>query len=104
MEKLATFANFVSHFGLKTRVSEMGGAEMPIKDLLNSTDDPFRNTGPEDLSEWKRIPGLFRRWEFAELIEDNDSISFEQHAKTQDGTELWALYRYLPRSRSQTSA
>lgn len=37
---------------------------MPIKDLLKKQ-DPFMN--PEDLSEWKRIPGLFRKWEFAEL-------------------------------------
>jgi hypothetical protein len=69
---------------------------MPIKDLLKNKDDPFRNTGPEDLSEWKRIPGLFRKWEFAELIEDDDSINFRKQGKTEDGAQLWALYRYCP--------
>ncbi len=75
---------------------------MPIKDMLSkpdnkiSKDDPFRNTGPEDLSEWKRIPGLFRKWEFAELIKDNDSISFQKRGKTESGTQLWALYRHCP--------
>ena len=66
---------------------------MPIKDLLKQ-EDPFMT--PEDLSEWKRIPGLFRKWEFPQLIEDNDSISFQKQAKTEDGTQLWALYRHCP--------
>ena len=79
----------------RTRVYKTGGAEMPIKDLLNK-EDPFRNTGPEDLNEWKRIPGLFRSWEFAELIEDDDSINFQKQGKTEDGTQLWALYRHCP--------
>lgn len=75
---------------------------MPIKDMLSkpdnniSKDDPFRNTGPEDLNEWRRIPGLFRRWEFSELIDDDDSISFQKQGKTEDGTQLWALYRNCP--------
>ena len=75
---------------------------MPIKDMLSGLDnkiikdDPFRNTGPEDLSEWQRIPGLFRKWEFAELIEDDDSINFQKQGKTEDGTQLWALYRHCP--------
>jgi hypothetical protein len=67
---------------------------MPIKDLLKKQEDPFINPG--DLSDWKRIPGLFRKWEFAELIEDHDAISFERAGETKDGTELWALYRHLP--------
>ena len=69
---------------------------MPIKDMLSepgnktkrnnrclkqnenkqSLSDPF--VGPEDLSEWKRIPGLFRKWEFALLIEDGDTFSFQR--------------------------
>ena len=75
---------------------------MPIKDMLSKPDnkiskaDPFRNTGPEDLSEWKRIPGLFRKWEFSQLIEDNDSISFQKQGKAEDGTQLWTLYRHCP--------
>ena len=70
---------------------------MPIKDMLN--EDPFSNValqGPEDLSDWKRIPGLFRRFEFAELIKNNDAISFQEHGKMEDGTQLWALYRHRP--------
>ena len=70
---------------------------MPIKDMLN--EDPFSNValqGPEDLSEWKRIPGLFRKFEFAELIQDDDAISFHEHGKMDDGCQLWALYRHCP--------
>ena len=72
---------------------------MPIKDMLKSNEDPFRNValqGPEDLSDWKRIPGLFRKFEFAELIKDNDAISFQEHGKMEDGCQLWALYRHCP--------
>jgi hypothetical protein len=71
---------------------------MPIKDMLKD-EDPFRNIalqGPENLSEWKRIPGLFRRFEFAQIIEDNDAISFQKMGKAEDGTQLWALYRHHP--------
>lgn len=37
-----------------------------------------------------------RKWEFQELIEDDDSISFQKQGKTEDGTQLWALYRHCP--------
>ena len=70
---------------------------MPIKDMLN--EDPFTNKaprGPEDLSDWKRIPGLFRKFEFAELVQDGDAISFQMHGKLDDGCQLWALYRHEP--------
>ena len=71
---------------------------MPIKDMLKEG-DPFRNIalqGPEDISEWRRIPGLLRKFEFAQIIEDNDAISFQKHGKAEDGTPLWALYRHCP--------
>ena len=71
---------------------------MPIKDMLKD-EDPFRNValqGPEDLSDWKRIPGLFRKFEFAELIKDDDAISFQKQGNAEDGTQLWALYRHCP--------
>ena len=89
---------------------------MPIKDMLKKDSDPLKSValhGPEDIhscgfspfscvvrncsrSEWKRIPGLFRKWEFAQLINDNDAISFQKQGKTEDGTQLWALYRHCP--------
>jgi len=72
---------------------------MPIKHMLKKDSDPFNNIalqGPEDLSEWKRIPGLFRKFEFAQLINDNDAISFQKQGKTEDGTPLWVLYRHCP--------
>jgi hypothetical protein len=72
---------------------------MPIKDMLKKDSDPFKNValhGPEDISEWKRVPGLFRKWEFAQIVEDNDAISFQKHGMAEDGTQLWALYRHCP--------
>ncbi len=48
------------------------------------------------MSDWKRIPGLFRRFEFAQIVEDDDAISFQKHGTTDDGCQLWALYRHCP--------
>ena len=72
---------------------------MPIKDILKKDSDPFKNIalhGPEDISEWRRLPGLFRRFEFAQIVEDDDAISFQKQGKAEDGTQLWALYRHCP--------
>lgn len=71
---------------------------MPIKDMLKEG-DPFKNVarhGPEDISEWKRVPGLFRSFEFSQIIDDDDAISFQQHGKDEHGIQLWALYRHRP--------
>ena len=48
------------------------------------------------ISEWRRLPGLFRKFEFAQIVEDDDAISFQKQGKAEDGTQLWALYRHCP--------
>jgi hypothetical protein len=38
----------------------------------------------------------FHVWEFAQIVEDSDAISFQKQGKAEDGTQLWALYRHCP--------
>lgn len=40
-----------------------------------------------------RIPGLFRRWELAELILPGQSYHIEAAGKADDGTPLFAVFR-----------
>jgi hypothetical protein len=42
--------------------------------------------------ELERLPGLFRRWEFAEVIQSGRVIRVEDAGTTVDGTELYAIY------------
>ena len=44
-------------------------------------------------SELYRIPGLFRRWELAEVLEPGNDYHLEDAGTTSDGTPLIAVYR-----------
>ena len=43
--------------------------------------------------ELYRIPGLFRRWELAQLLEPGEDYHLEDAGATSDGTPLIAVYR-----------
>ena len=45
---------------------------------------------PDDL---QRIPGLFRRWEIAQLIEAGEDYRIEDAGTTSDGTTLYSIYK-----------
>jgi hypothetical protein len=47
-------------------------------------------TNPDDL---QRIPGLFRRWEIAQLIEAGEDYRIEDAGTTSDGTVLFSIYK-----------
>ena len=51
------------------------------------------DTSPDDL---KRIPGLFRRWELAQIIEAGRDYRIEEAGEAGDGTVLYAVYRSVP--------
>jgi hypothetical protein len=40
-----------------------------------------------------RIPGLFRRWELAELLKPGEDYHLEDAGRAADGTPLLAVYR-----------
>ena len=40
-----------------------------------------------------RIPGLFRRWELAQLIAAGEAYRIEDAGTTEDGAPLLAVYR-----------
>ena len=43
-----------------------------------------------------RLPGLFRRWELAQVIETGKDYRFEDAGSACDGTTLYALYVSAP--------
>jgi hypothetical protein len=45
-----------------------------------------------DSREWLRLPGLFRRWEFEQVISIGEDFRFEEAGKAEDGTRLYAIY------------
>jgi len=49
--------------------------------------------------EYLRLPGLFRRWEFEQVINGSGDFHIEAAGATEDGTALFAVYhreRQLP--------
>jgi len=42
--------------------------------------------------EYLRLPGLFRRWEFEQVINDSGEFHIEAAGTTEDGTALFAVY------------
>ena len=43
--------------------------------------------------DFRRVPGLFRRWELAELLEPGVDYRIEDAGETDAGARLIALYR-----------
>jgi hypothetical protein len=50
------------------------------------------NRSCPDSDEFFRLPGLFRRWEFEQVIEGSDEFHIEAAGTTDDGTSLFAVY------------
>jgi hypothetical protein len=42
--------------------------------------------------EYLRLPGLFRRWEFEQVINGSGEFHIEAAGATEDGTALFAVY------------
>ena len=51
-------------------------------------------TGTRD--ELRRLPGLFRRWELAQVIEAGEDYRIEDAGTAADGTALFAVYKAAP--------
>lgn len=47
----------------------------------------------EKTCELRRVPGLFRRWELAQLLEPGEDYHLEDAGTASDGTPLVAVYR-----------
>ena len=54
--------------------------------------NPISVFGP-DPDEFFRLPGLFRRWEIEQVIDAASDFHIEQAGTTEDGTQLFAIYR-----------
>ena len=46
----------------------------------------------DDEKDLKRIPGLFRRWEFSDVLETRRTYRLEEAGAHVDGTPLVAIY------------
>jgi hypothetical protein len=44
-------------------------------------------------NEFRRLPGLFRRWELKDVVEAGPDFHFEEAGTTADGSSLFATYR-----------
>jgi hypothetical protein len=50
-----------------------------------------------------RIPGLFRRWELAELLKPGEDYHLEDAGQASDGAPLFAVYRSTPQDAEERS-
>ena len=55
---------------------------------------------PSSSEELRRLPGLFRRWELAQIIEAGRDYRVEDAGEACDGTALYAVYRSIPASQA----
>jgi hypothetical protein len=46
--------------------------------------------------EFVRLPGLFRRWEFEQVLVPGTDFHLEEAGSASDGTPLFALYQREP--------
>ena len=46
-----------------------------------------------DPTELMRLPGLYRAWELAQIVQANCDYRVESAGETADGTQLFAIYR-----------
>ena len=45
------------------------------------------------VTEYVRVPGLYRRWEIEQVIDEGYEFRVERHGADADGTALFAVYR-----------
>ena len=53
----------------------------------------MNDPNPIPQTELRRMPGLFRRWEFSQVIEAGEDYRIEDAGSTSDGTTLFAIYK-----------
>lgn len=66
------------------------------KKLAEQHESDDRPTPAERPEEFIRLPGLFRRWEFQEVIEAGKDFHIEDAGIAADGTPLFQVFRREP--------
>ena len=64
----------------------------------------MNQASPSPQCELRRLPGLFRRWELAQLIEAGEDYRIEDAGAADDGTTLYAVYKCVPVASEDTEA
>ena len=82
------------HFaGRAGRSSSMDPAHREPRLRLHPAPDapaPAAKAGADH--EWLRLPGLFRRWEFAQVIDVDEEFLVEEAGHDEGGGSLYAIY------------
>lgn len=52
----------------------------------------MKQTDELSLADFRRLPGLYRRWELTEICEPNRNYQIEDAGTHTDGTPLLAIY------------
>jgi hypothetical protein len=52
----------------------------------------MNNTVDQPLDDFRRLPGLYRRWELTEVCEPNRNYRIEDAGTHSEGTPLLAIY------------
>ena len=72
-----------------TQVENLLDEERRINREASKQNDHSPSGNPD---AWTRVPGLFRRHEFAEVLKENIRFYFEAAGKADDGTELFSIW------------
>ena len=54
---------------------------------------PCRECAASEDNDFIRLPGLFRRWEFQDVVDTDADFNIEAAGCAEDGTELFSVYR-----------
>ena len=81
----------LSHFSIGTRVFHSVPLEWPA--AVYGDRALMSETLTAASHELRRLPGLFRRWELAQVIEVGEDYRIEDAGTAGDGTALFAVYK-----------
>lgn len=59
-------------------------------------------TEPDSTSEFRRLPGLFRRWELPQVVEPHGDYRVEDAGQTEDGAPLFVVWHRDSAAKTET--
>jgi hypothetical protein len=63
-----------------------------VRSTLNRKPTRMNSNADLSLEDFRRLPGLYRRWELTEVCEPNRNYQIEDAGTHADGTPLLAIY------------
>ncbi len=78
--------------GMRHGMAQQDPITSPVDTAESHDDAPGLPPSSATDKPWLRIRGLFRRWEFEQVLEPGVEIQLDEAGKTADGIELFAIY------------